>query len=69
MNKVISYTKNRTSKNIRSTLSLIDAVEITLFYILSKLASQLKSVKEVSESFEILASFTLISSRVFWILL
>ena len=55
-----------------STIYLIDAVKILLFWILSKLdfPYRSKSVKAVSEKFEILILITLRSSKtISWILL
>ena len=54
--KLFHILKMEPVKILESTLSLIDVVKIALFQILSKLASQLKSVKKVSESFEITQS-------------
>ena len=62
MNKFIFYTKSIESVNqSESTINFIDAVEVILFWILSKFASpyRSKSVKAVSETFEILILMTL----------
>ena len=55
----------RTSKTLESTINLIDAVKIILYWILSKLAFpyRSKSVKAVSESFKMLTLITLRSSK------
>ena len=62
MNKFIFYTKNIESVNqSESTINFTDAVKVILFWILSKFALPYRneSVKEVSETFEILILMTL----------